>query len=73
MLDIMAYVCGLALDMMKFVSCEEVSLRRCGMMNEPSGVGMSVSGAVAYSEVMLLVDERCEMAVARTPRNACMR
>ena len=47
MVDIMAYVCGLAIDMTKLVSCEEESLRRCEMMNEPSGVGMSVVGAVA--------------------------
>ena len=73
MVYIMAYVYGLAIDMTKFVSCEEVSLRRCEMMNEPSGVGMSVGGAVAYSEVILLADARCEMAVAIPPSNAYMR
>jgi hypothetical protein len=73
MVDIMVYVCGLAIDMTKFVSCEEVSLRRCEMMNEPSGVGMSVGGTVAYSEVMVLADERCEMAVTMPPSCACMR
>ena len=57
MADIMAYVCGLAIDMTKFVSCEEVSLRRCEMMNEPSGVGMSVGVAVTYFDVVLLVNE----------------
>ena len=69
----MVYVCGLAVDMKKLVSCEEVSLRRCEMMNEPSGVGMSVGGAVAYSDVLLLVDERYEMVVAMPPSNACTR
>ena len=73
MVDIMAYMCGLAIDMTKFASCEEESLRRCEMMNEPSGVGMSVGVAVAYYEVILLVDERCEMAVAIPPSSACMR
>jgi len=53
MMDIMAYVCGLAIDMTKLVSCEEVSLRRCEMMNEPSRVGMSVGGSVAYSNVIV--------------------
>ena len=72
-LDIIVYVCGLAIDMTKFVSCEEVSLRRCEMMNEPSVVGMSVGVAVAYSDVILLVDERWEMAVAMPPSNTCMR
>jgi hypothetical protein len=48
MVDIIAYVCGLAIDMTKFASYEEVSSRRCEMMNEPSGVGMSVGVAVAY-------------------------
>ncbi len=51
MVDIVAYVYGLAIDMTKFVSCEEVSLRRCEMMNEPSGVGMNVGVAVEYYEV----------------------
>jgi hypothetical protein len=64
MVDIIAYVCGLAIDTTKFVKCEEVSLRRCDMTNEPSGVGMSVGVAVAYFGVILLVDERWEMAVA---------
>jgi hypothetical protein len=73
MVDIMVYACELAIDMTKMVSCEEVSLRRCEMMNEPSGVGMSVGGDVAYSDVILLVDERYEVAVAIPPSNACMR
>jgi len=73
MVDIMAYVCGLAIDMTKLVSCEEVSLRRCEVINEPSGVGMSVGGAVAYSDVILLVEERYEVAEAIPPSNACMR
>ena len=73
MVDIIAYMCGLAIDMTKFVSCEEVSLRRCEIMNELSGVGMSVGGAVAYFGVILLADERYEMAVAIPPSNACMR
>jgi hypothetical protein len=58
MIVIMAYVWGLAMDMTKLVSCEDVSLRRCEILYEPSGFGMSVGGAVAYSDVMLLVDER---------------
>ncbi len=49
---------GLAIYMTKLVSCKDVSLRRCEMMYEPLGVGMSAGGAVAYSDVMLLVDER---------------
>ena len=73
MVDIMAYVCGFAIDMTKFVSCVEVSLRRCDMMKEPSGIEMSVGVVVAYSEVILLVDERCDMAVAIPPRSAYMR
>ena len=43
----MAYVWGLAIDMTKLVSCVYVSLRRCGMVYELSGLGMSVGGAVA--------------------------
>jgi len=43
------------------------------MMNELSRVGMSVGGAVAYSDAILLVDERYERAGAITPSNACMR
>jgi hypothetical protein len=58
MVVIMAYVWGFTIDMTKLVSCEDVSLRRCKMMYEPSGVGMSVDGAVAYFDVILLVDER---------------
>ena len=73
MVDIIAYVCGLAIDTMKFVSCEEVSLWRCEVTNEPPGVGMSVGVAVAYSDVILLVDERWGMAVAIPPSNDCMR
>ena len=73
MVDIMAYVCGLAMDMTKLVSCEDVSLRRCEMMYEPSGVGMSVGGVVAYSDVILLVEERYEVVAAMPPSNACMR
>ena len=73
MVNIMAYVCGLAIDMTKFVSCEGVYLRRCEMMNEPSGDGMSVGVTVAYSEVILLFNESCEMAVAILPSSACMR
>jgi hypothetical protein len=73
MVDIIAYVCGLAIDTTRFVSCEEVSLRRCEMTSEPSGVGMSVGMAVAYFDVILLMDERWEMTVAIPPSNACMR
>jgi hypothetical protein len=73
MVDIMAYVCGLAMDTAKLVSYEDVSLRRCEIMYEPLGVGMSVCGAVAYSDVILLVDERYDVAVAIPPSNACMR
>ena len=69
----MAYVCELAIDMTKLVSCEEVSLRRCEMMNEPSGVGMSVGGAVAYFDVILLVDERYVVAIEIPTSSACMR
>ena len=71
--DIIAYVCGLAIDMTKCLSCEDVSLRRCEMMNEPSGVRMSGGVAWAYFDVILSVDERCEMAVAILPSNACRR
>ena len=46
MVVIVAYVWGLAIDMSKLVSCEDVSLRRCDMMYEPSGVGMNAGGAV---------------------------
>jgi hypothetical protein len=58
MVVIMAYVWGLAIDMTKLVSCEDVSLQRHHMIYEPSGVGMSVGGAVAYYGVVMLVDER---------------
>ena len=68
--DSIAYVCGLAIDTTKFVSCEKVSLRRCEMTSEPSGVGMSVGVAVAYSDVILLVAERWEMAVVRLARGS---
>ena len=54
----MTYVWGLAIDMTKLGSYENVSLRRCGMMYDPSAVRMSVGGAEAYYDVMLLVDER---------------
>ena len=47
MVDILAYVRGLVIDMPKLVSYEDVSLRRCEMMYEPLGVGMSACGAVA--------------------------
>jgi len=40
------------------------------MMYEPSWVGMSVGGAVAYYDVILLMDERYEVVVAITPSNA---
>ncbi len=49
---------GLAIEMTKLVSCENVSFRRCAMMYEPSGVGISVGDAVAYSGVTVFVDER---------------
>ena len=55
---IMSYVWGCSIDMTKLVSCEDVFLRRCEMMYKPSGVGMTMGGAVAYSDVMLSVDER---------------
>jgi len=58
MVVIMAYVWGLVIDMIKLVSYEDVSLRRCEMMYEQSRVGMSVGGGVDYFDVMLLVDER---------------
>ena len=58
MVGIMACVWGLAIDMTEFVSCVDVSLRRCDMMCEPSEVGRSVGGVVSYFVVMLLVDER---------------
>ena len=64
MVMIMACAWGLAIDMTKLVSCVDVSLRRCDMMCEPQGVGISVGGAVAYSVVMLLIDERYEVAMA---------
>ena len=73
MVDIMAYVCGLTIDMTKFVRCVDASLRRCEMMKEPYGVETSVGVAVAYSGVILLVDERCDMSVAIPPSGACMR
>ena len=71
--DIIAHVCGLAMDRTKLVSCEDGFLRRCKMMYEPSGVGMSVGGVVAYSDVILVVDVRYEVAVAIPPSSACMR
>ena len=58
MVVIMAYVWGLSIKMTKLVRCDNVPLRRYDMMYESSRVGMSVGGAVAYSDVMLLVDER---------------
>ena len=58
MVVIMSYVWGCAIDMTKLVSCEDVSLRRWEMMYGPSRVGMNVGGAVAYYNVILLVDER---------------
>ena len=42
-------------------------------MYEPSGVGVSVGGAVAYSGVILLVEERYEVVTAMPPSSACMR
>jgi hypothetical protein len=42
------------------------------MMYEPLGVGMSVGGAVAYSDVIVLVGERYEVVVAIPPTNTCM-
>ena len=42
------------------------------MMYEPLGVGVSVGGAVAYSCVMLLVEEMYEVVAAMPPINACM-
>jgi hypothetical protein len=43
------------------------------MMYEPSRVGVSVGGAVAYSCVMLMVKERYEVVASMPPINACMR
>jgi len=58
MVVIMAYMWELAIDMKKLVSFVDVSLWRCDIICEPSGVGISVGGVVAYSAKMLLVDER---------------
>ena len=58
MVVIITYVCRFAIDMTKLVSFEDVFLRRCDMMYEPSRVGMSVGSAVPYCDMMLLVDER---------------
>ena len=54
MVDSLAYVRGLAMDMTKLVSCEDVSLRRYEMMYEPSGIGRSVGRVVAYSGVIFI-------------------
>ena len=37
---IMVYVWGFALEMTKLVNCEDLFLRRCEMLYEPSGVGI---------------------------------
>ena len=58
MVVIIAHVWGFAIDITKLVRCEDLSLRRCEMMYVPSGVGVSVGGALAYFDMMLLVDER---------------
>ena len=54
----MAYAWGFASEMTKLVNCDEVSLRRCEMMQNPSGVGISVGVVVRYYGVMTFMDVR---------------
>ncbi len=59
-----AYAWGLAKEMTKLASCDEVSLRRWEMMYAPSGVGSSVGDVLRYSGVIMLGDERYEFAIS---------
>jgi len=54
----MAYVLGFIMEMTKLVSCEDISLRRCDTMKDPSGVGSSDGRAVVWFGVMVLADVR---------------
>ena len=53
-----AYVWGLARELTKLVCCVEVSLRRCEMMYDPSGVGRRVGAMLRYSGVVMVSEER---------------
>ncbi len=53
-----AYAWGMAKEMTKLVSCEEMSLRRWEMLYAPSGVGSSVGGALRSSGVVMVSEER---------------
>ncbi len=53
-----AYASGLAREMTKLVSCEEVSLRRWEMMYAPSGVGRSAGDVWRKSGVVMFSEER---------------
>ncbi len=48
----------MAIEMTKLVSFEDASFRRCEIMYEPSGIGITLGDAVAYYGVMVFVDER---------------
>ncbi len=67
------YVRGFAMDMTKLASCEDVTLRRCYIMYDPSGVGSSVGNALACFDVVVLVDERKDGAMAIPVVSAYMR
>jgi hypothetical protein len=51
-----AYAWGLAREMTKLVSCEEVSFRRWEMMYAPSGVGRR-AGVVRWESGMVMLSE----------------
>ena len=59
-----AYAWGLAMEITKLVSCEEVSLRRWEMMYAPSGEGSSMGGALYSSDVMMGSEERNVCAIS---------
>jgi hypothetical protein len=52
----MAYAWGFAREMTKMVICEEVFLRRCEMMLDPSVMGRSQGIVVKYSRVIFFID-----------------
>ena len=59
-----AYAWGLAMEITKLVSCEDVSLRRWEMMYAPSGEGSSAGGALSASEVVMAIEVRNVIAIS---------
>ena len=68
-----AYAWGLAMEITKLVSCEEVSLRRWEMMYAPSGEGSSVGGALSAAVVVMEIEDRYVIAISMPVARASRR